>query len=74
VRWWNQRAVAFCECPPYRDGMSNRIELLSLKKLLSEADLILSTTEVPENRTARCRELLRSALALTDDLLSQRKQ
>jgi hypothetical protein len=54
--------------------MSNRIELLSLKKLLSEADLILSTTEVPENRTARCRELLRSALALTDDLLSQRKQ
>jgi len=45
-----QRAVAFCECPPYRDGMSNRIELLSLKKLLSEADLILSTTEV--QRTA----------------------
>jgi len=54
--------------------MADRIELLSLKKLLSEADLILSTTELPENRTARCRELLRSALALTDDLLSQSKQ
>jgi hypothetical protein len=52
---------------------SNRTELTTLKKLLSETDLILSTTELPQNRTARCRELLRSALALTDDLLSQAK-
>jgi hypothetical protein len=52
---------------------SNRTELTTLKKLLSEADLILSTTELPQNRTARCRELLRTALALTDDLLSQAK-
>jgi hypothetical protein len=35
--------------------------------------LILSTTELPQNRTARCRELLHSALALTDDLPSQAK-
>jgi sugar/nucleoside kinase (ribokinase family) len=54
-------------------GMSNRKELATLKNLLSEADLILSTTKLPENRTARCRELLASALALTDDLLSQSK-
>jgi hypothetical protein len=52
---------------------SNRVELNTLKKLITEADLILSTTELPENRTARCRELLSSALALTDDLLSQAK-
>ncbi len=52
---------------------SNRTELTALKKLLSETDLILSTTELPQNRTARCRELLRSALALTDDLISQAK-
>jgi hypothetical protein len=52
---------------------SNRTELAALKKLLSETDLILSTTELPQNRTARCRELLRSALALTDDLLLQAK-
>jgi hypothetical protein len=51
--------------------MSERKELAALKNLLSETDLILSTTELPENRTARCRELLRSALAITDDLLSQ---
>ena len=53
--------------------MSNRTELGTLKRLLSEVDLILSTTKLPENRTARCRELLGSALALTDDLLSQAK-
>jgi|SRR5579863_690019 len=53
--------------------MANRTELVALKKLLSETDLILSTTELPENRTARCRELLKAALALTDDLLSQSK-
>ena len=52
---------------------SNRTELTALKKLLSETDLILSTTELPQNRTARCRELLRSTLALTDDLISKAK-
>ena len=52
---------------------SHRTELTALKKLLSETDLILSTTALPENRTARCRELLRTALALTDDLISQAK-
>jgi len=55
----------------YREGMANRTELGALKNLLSETDQILSTTELPENRTARCRELLKSALALTDDLISQ---
>src|ERR1035437_8784121 len=55
--------------------MSQRKELAALKNLISETDQILATTpELPENRTARCRELLRSPLALTDDLLSQSKQ
>ena len=52
---------------------SNRRELGTLRKLIAETDLILSTTKLPENRTARCRELLTTALALTDDLLSQEK-
>jgi hypothetical protein len=52
---------------------SNRTELATLKKLLSETDRILATTDLPENRTARCRELLSSAMALTDDLLNQAK-
>jgi hypothetical protein len=52
---------------------STRKELATLKNLLSEADLILSTTKLPEGRATRCRELLRSALALADDLLNQSK-
>lgn len=54
--------------------MSRRNELATLKKLIAEADLILATTPpLPENRTARCRELLGTALALADDLLKQTK-
>jgi hypothetical protein len=52
---------------------SNRKELTALKNLLSEADLILSTTKLPENRTVRCRELLGAATAIADDLLAQAK-
>jgi hypothetical protein len=52
---------------------SSRVSLTTLRKLISETDLILSTTELPENRTARCRELLASAIALADDLLSHAK-
>ncbi len=52
---------------------SNRKELTALKNLISETDLILSTTKLPENRTARCRELLSAAVAITDDLLTQAK-
>jgi hypothetical protein len=51
---------------------SSRTELKALKNLISETDLILSTAApLPENRTPRCRELLASALALTDDLIKQ---
>src|ERR1700686_4161859 len=54
--------------------MSNRTELAALKRIISEADHILETVPpLPEDRTARCRELLSSALALTDDLLKQAK-
>jgi hypothetical protein len=52
---------------------SNRTQLVTLQKLLAQTDLILSTTELPENRTARCRELLRAASAITDDLVRQTK-
>jgi hypothetical protein len=54
--------------------MADRTELATLKRLIGEADHILETTpELPENRTARCRELLGSAIALADDLLKQTK-
>jgi hypothetical protein len=51
---------------------SNRSDLKALRSLISEADLILETTpKLPQNRTARSRELLGAALALTDDLIGQ---
>jgi hypothetical protein len=51
---------------------TNQTELHALNNLLTQADHILATApEMPENRTAACRELLGSALALTDDLLKQ---
>jgi hypothetical protein len=48
---------------------STRADFATLKNLLTEADLILSTIELPEGRAVRCRELLRSALAITGDLM-----
>lgn len=49
-------------------------ELHALRNLISEADLILETTPpLPENRTAACRELLKAAISLTEDFISQAK-
>jgi hypothetical protein len=50
-----------------------RVEPRTLKNLLMEADLNLATTDLPQGHAVRCRELLRSALALMDDLLGQAK-
>lgn len=46
-----------------------RTDLRALRNLISEADLILSTTTLPEGRAQRCRELLKTAIVLADDLL-----
>jgi hypothetical protein len=52
--------------------MPDRDSLKALKNLISETDLLISTTDpLPENRTPRCRELLRAALALADDFATQ---
>lgn len=53
---------------------SDRSSLQALKNLISEVDLILETTPpLPQNRTGRSRELLRTALALIGDLIGQAK-
>ncbi len=46
-------------------------ELSTLKRLLAQLDDNLSL--LGQDRTARCRELLGAARALTDDLLNQAK-
>jgi hypothetical protein len=51
---------------------TDRSSIQTLKNLIAEVHLIISTTDrLPENRTPRCQELLRAALALADDLLKQ---
>jgi hypothetical protein len=53
---------------------TDRSSLQALKNLIADTDLILETTrDLPQNRTARCRENLKAALALVDDLLKQRR-
>jgi hypothetical protein len=52
---------------------STRQELTALRNLIGEAHLILATTDLPEGRAVRSRELLESAIALADDLLASAK-
>jgi hypothetical protein len=47
-----------------------KTDLRALRNLISEAELILSTTVLPEGRSQRARELLKAAVSLTDDLLA----
>lgn len=44
-------------------------DLHTLRNLIDEAHLLLDTTELPEGRSQRARELLTSALSLADDLI-----
>lgn len=54
---------------------SYRTELKTLHNLLTETKLVLSTSpDLPQNRTPRSLELIRTALALTNDLLQQERK
>lgn len=53
---------------------SGRTELRALRNLISEAEAILSTTNLPEGRTPRALELLRVAISLADDLLTEERK
>jgi hypothetical protein len=49
--------------------MPDRSSLEALKNIIEQVDLLISTTTpMPENRSARCQELLRAAVVLVDDL------
>jgi hypothetical protein len=53
---------------------SDRASLIALRELITDTDLTLETIpNLPQNRTAHCRENLRAALALADDLIKQSK-
>lgn len=44
-------------------------DLHTLRNLIEEAHLLLETVELPENRSKRARELLTSALSLTETII-----
>ena len=53
---------------------SDRASLFALRDLIADTDLTLETIpDLPQNRTAPCRENLRAALALADDLIKQQR-
>jgi hypothetical protein len=48
---------------------TDRASLEALANMIAQVEVLISTTApLPENRTARCLELLRAAKALADDL------
>jgi hypothetical protein len=51
--------------------MAKRNDLRALRNLISEAQALLMTTNLPEGRSQRANELLTAAVDLADDLLEQ---
>jgi hypothetical protein len=49
--------------------MAQRTSLKALRALIAQAERIISTAPLPEGRSERAAELLRAAIALTDDLI-----
>jgi hypothetical protein len=49
--------------------MPKKQDLRALRNLISEADLLLSTTGLPEGRSQRAHELLLAAIKLADVLI-----
>jgi hypothetical protein len=48
------------------------IPIKALQNMLNEIETLISTTTpLPENRTARCLELLETAKAVTNDILKR---
>jgi hypothetical protein len=70
-----QRPIAFLPTPPHDEGMpTDRASLVALRDLIADTDLTLATIpDLPQNRTAHCRENLRAALSLAEDLLKQQR-
>jgi hypothetical protein len=48
-----------------------KTDLRALRSMITEADLLLTTTELPEWRGKRAHELLSTAITLADHLISE---
>jgi hypothetical protein len=53
---------------------TDRASVETLKNMIAQVETLIATTApMPENRSARCLELLRAAQALADDLIPATK-
>ena len=52
--------------------MAKRADLKALRNMIAEADMILTTTTLPQGRAERARELLGAAVKLADHLLTEK--
>lgn len=53
--------------------VTQRTQLQTLRRLLSQIELALSSPELPAHPTAHCRELVKAARAIAGDLLKSDK-
>jgi len=51
--------------------MAKRTDLKALRRMIAEAEKILTTTTLPEGRAERARELLGASVKLADHLLTE---
>jgi hypothetical protein len=60
------------DCRSVRRMLIDPIPIKAIQNMLGEVEtLIATTTPLPENRTARCLELLQAAKAITNDILKR---
>jgi hypothetical protein len=60
------------ECRNVERMFVDPVAIKALQNMLGEIETLISTTTpLPENRTARCMELLEAAKALTNDIMKR---
>jgi hypothetical protein len=52
--------------------MAKRADLKALRNMIAEAEMIMTTTTLPQGRSERARELLGTAVKLADHLLTEK--
>jgi hypothetical protein len=64
--------IEIADCRSVGRMLIDPVPIKALQHMLAEIETLISTTtSLPENRTARCLELLQAAKALTNDILKR---
>ena len=64
--------MEIADCRSVTRMLIDPVPIKAIQNMLAEVESLLSTTTpLPENRTARCLELLQAAKAVTNDILKR---